>query len=282
MNRLPTPMKNQIQPFFGLLIGGVLLATSSPAQEGNRPPPPGGPEGRGNPSEMLKRADADGDGKVSKEEFVKARTAELDEAFARIDGNADGFLDEAEAKAIAERMREAMARGPEGMRRPDGEGFRRPEGPGRPEGEGGFRRPPEGERPEGMRRPPEGEGGFRRPEGGPPGGEGGFRRPEGGPPGGERGGFMAGEAFFRMDTSGDGSLSKEEFETGMAKMREMMRGMGRGEGPGQGFRGPGGPGGGEGGFRRPPSQGEGTGRARPELEGGDAPKKEEAPKPDAA
>ena len=263
-------MKTQFHSLFGLLIGGTLLATSSSAQEGNRPPPPGGPEGRGNPAEMIKRADSDGDGKVSKEEFVKARSAELNEAFARIDGNADGFLDEAEAKVIAERMREAMARGGEGMRRPDGEGMRRPEGPGRPEGEGGFRRPPEGERPEGMRRPPEGEGGFRR--------------PEGGPPGGERGGYMAGEAFSRLDADGNGSLSKDEFETGMARMREMMRGMGRGEGPGAGFRGPGGPGGpggAEGGFRRPPSQGEGSGRARPELEGGEAPKKEEAPKSDA-
>ncbi len=258
-------MKTQFKPIFGILCGGALLAGASLAQEGNRPPP-GGPDGRGNPAEMLKRADADGDGKVSKEEFIKARSAELEEAFGRIDTNSDGFIDEAEVKAVADRMREGFNRGGGEMRRPDGGG--RPEGEGmrRPDGEGGFRRPPEGERPEGMRRPD---------------GEGGFRRPEGGPPGGERGAFMGDQAFSRMDTNGDGVLSKEEFETGMARMREMLRGVGRGEGPpGAGSRGPEGmrrPEGGEGGFRRPPQQGgEGTGRARPELEGGDAPKKDEA------
>lgn len=272
-------MKTRHKTYFGILLGGAMLAGVSSAQDGNRPPPPGGPEGRGNPIEMLKRADTDGDGKVSKEEFIKARSAELGEVFGRMDANGDGFIDEAEVQAMGERMREAYNRGGEGMRRPDGEGgFRRPpEGEGRPEGmrrpdgEGGFRRPPEGEgRPEGMRRPD---------------GEGGFRRPEGGPPGGDRAGFMGNEMFSRMDVNKDGMLSKDEFEQGMARMREMLRGgMGRGEGPG-GFRGPGGPEGmrrpegGEGGFRRPPQQGgEGAGRARPELEGGDAPKKDEAPK----
>jgi hypothetical protein len=270
-------MKRKTHPLFSALITSALIATTSLAQDGERPRPPGGPEGRGNPAEMLKRADTDGDGKVSKAEFIKSRTAELEEAFARIDANADGFIDEVEVKEIAERMRAGMGREgpggpPEGMRRPEGEGRGRPEGEGRgrPESEG-FRRPPEGEGrggpPEGMRRP-EGEG-RGRPEGegrgGPPEG---MRRPEGG-----AAAIMGDQAFARMDQNGDGQLSKEEFEQGMARMREMMgrAGMGRGEGRGPGA--PGGPGA-EGGFRRPPSpEGQGKGRPRPELEG-DAPKKD--------
>jgi Ca2+-binding EF-hand superfamily protein len=250
------------------LLLGAFIATTSFSQDGDRPRPPGGPggtEGR-NPADMLKRSDTDGDGKVSKDEFIKARAAEMEEAFARIDGNSDGYVDEAEASQIAERMRAAGARGgPEGMRRPEGEGMRRPEG------DSGFRRPPEGgDRPEGGPRPdgdrPQGEG-MRRPEGGPrPDGD----RPEGGPRPEGPGAFME-QAFGRMDQDGNGQLSREEFTQGMAKMREMMGrgGMGRGEGPG-GSPGAGRPpgGGGEGGFRRPPQQGgEGTGKPRPPLEG---------------
>lgn len=241
------------------LVLSALLAGSAFSQDGERPRPPGGPggpppDGR-NPGEMLKRADADGDGKVSKDEFLKARANEMDEAFGRLDANADGFIDQPEVDQIAERMRAAGRGGPDGMRRPEGEGMRRPEG------EGGFRRPPEGPdgRPggEGMRRP-EGEGGFRRPEGGD--------RPAGGRPEGAAA-FMD-QAFGRMDQDGNGQLSRDEFNQGMTRMREMMGrgGMARGEGP----RGPGpdgrGPGA-EGGFRRPPQQdGDGPGKPRPDLE----------------
>lgn len=236
-------MKRTPHPLLSLLLSSTFFVTATFAQEGERPRPPAGPgpEGRGNPAEMLKRADSDGDGKVSKDEFMKARTAELNDLFGRIDANSDGFIDTTEAEQMAERMRMGMGRPgpggppPEGMRRPDGEGR------GRPEGDG-FRRPPEGE---GMRRP-EGEG-RGRPEGegrGRPEGEG-RGRPE------AAGGQLSDQAFSRMDQNGDGQLSKSEFDQGMARMREMMArgGMGRGEG-----RGPGGPPA-EGGFRRPPSTG---------------------------
>lgn len=272
------------------------------AQEGERKGPPPGEGGRGGNrlAEFLNRADANKDGKISKEEFGSISRGEGgDERFDRMDGNKDGYVDQDEIKTIGERMREGM-RG-----RPDGEGRRRPDGEG-----GGFRRP-DGDRPEGEGRGrgrPDGDGGSRRPEGGPrPDGEG--RRPEGGPPGGP--GPNLDEAFGRMDKNNDGhvdkaeytefskqeienrfgrtdenndgKLTKEEVRAGLERMRNMMRGgpgspggFGRGPGPDGGpRRGPGGPEGGEGGFRRPPTQ---EGDKKPE-----APKKDEAaPGKDAA
>ncbi|HEY1065665.1 MAG TPA: hypothetical protein VGE52_06140 [Pirellulales bacterium] len=68
----------------------------------------GGPNGArpgvGMMVEMLKRADKDGDGKLSKEETPER----LRERFGMLDGNADGFLDEAEIKGGLEKVREAM------------------------------------------------------------------------------------------------------------------------------------------------------------------------------
>lgn len=88
------------------------------------------------PAEMLRRADNDGDGKVSRAEFIKARTARLEEAFDRMDTDGDGKLDEQEAEAAAERMRSMMAGGREGLRRADGAPPQRRGGerPQRPEG----------------------------------------------------------------------------------------------------------------------------------------------------
>lgn len=76
------------------------------------------------PAEMLKRADTDGDGKVNRDEFIKARTADLEAAFDRIDADGDGKLDEREATAVAARMRPPGTGGREGgrMMRRDGEG----------------------------------------------------------------------------------------------------------------------------------------------------------------
>lgn len=175
------------------------------------------------PVAMLRRADTDGDGKVNREEFIKARTADLEAAFGRIDADGDGKIDESEAKAAAERMRSLGAGGREGFRRPEG---------------------PRGERPDGER--------PRRPDGSGPPAQGGEwpRRPESGA-GGE-------EAFGRLDRDGDGKLSREEFAEGMARLRDFMqRGGGRPGGAG-GRAGPGMPDrggrGSEEGFRRPPPQ----------------------------
>lgn len=109
------------------------IATAQP--EGDRPRRPDGPPPGGrSPAEMISRADKDGDGRVSRKEFIETRTAEMESMFDRIDGNGDGFLDEREVGEMAERMRA----GAESMQRPGGERFRRPDGPrpegGRPEG----------------------------------------------------------------------------------------------------------------------------------------------------
>ena len=152
------------------------------------------------PAEMVKRADADGDGKVSRDEFIKARTTALEQAFARMDTDGDGKLDEKEVEAGAA---QARAMGPAGL--------------------GGFRRP-DADRPQ---RP-----GADRPQ-----------RPGAG--------AMAEQGFDRMDADGDGKLSKEEFATGMKRLRELMQQGGAGLG---GPRRPGGDRGPEQGFRRPPQQ----------------------------
>ena len=150
------------------------------------------------PAEMVKRADADGDGKVSRDEFIKARTTALEQAFARMDTDGDGKLDEKEVETGAAQAR-AMA--------------------------------------------PAGLGGFRRPDADRP------QRPGGDRP--QRPGAMAEQGFDRMDADGDGKLSKEEFATGMKRLRELMQQGGAGLG---GPRRPGGDRGPEQGFRRPPQQ----------------------------
>lgn len=98
--------------------------------------PPRGPS----PAEMLKRADADGDGTVSRDEFIKARTARMEKTFARMDTDGNGKLDGREVEAGVEQIRSKFAGGRGGFRGPDGPRPPRPDGdrPPRPEGD----RPP--------------------------------------------------------------------------------------------------------------------------------------------
>jgi Ca2+-binding EF-hand superfamily protein len=290
-------LKTTLACTLGLLAAGALPLS---AQQ---------PGGGGRLAEFLKRADKDGDGKISKDEFkAMSQRDESEERFARADANSDGYLDSDEMARIGERMR----RGTGG-----------PGSPGRPEGSGGFRRPP-GESPEGSPRPEGERPPGPRPEGDRPAGprpEG--DRPGGPPPGGP--GFNPDEVYARMDKNGDGAVDKEEYHdfarqeieqrfgrldengdgkvtkdemrAGMERLRNAMRG-GPGGPPGMpggdGMRRPGGEGGREGGFRRPPEGGsdrggfrrppegegrpqppEGEGRPRPPLE-------DEAPKKDPA
>lgn len=241
----------------GLLAAG---ATSLPAQQ------PGG----GRLAEFLKRADKDGDGKISKDEFkAMAQRDEGDERFARADANGDGYLDSDEMARIGDRMRRG-AGGPPGA-------------PGRPDSPGGFRRPP-GDSPEGS--PSAGP----RPDGERPpilnpeelyarmdkNNDGAIDKEEYG----EYARQEAEQRFGRLDADGDGKVSKEEMRTGMERLRSALRG---GPSGGDGFRRPGGEGSREGGFRRPPEGGpnrEGF-RRPPEGEGRPRPP-EEAPKKDPA
>jgi len=194
-------------------------------------PPPGGPQGGpppgGDPAERIaafvKRADTNGDGKISKEEFTAMGQKESEERFSRMDANGDGVVDQDEIG----KMVQMMGRGGQGGRPPGGEG-------------GGFRRPPGA-------------------EGGPPGSPGQGARPEG-EGGGRRGGGMFGdpkETFKRLDADGNGSISEDEYIKGVEKMREAFRGRGGQGGPGGMNRpGEGGRPAGEGGFRRPPAEGD--------------------------
>ncbi len=148
------------------------------------------------PSEMLKRADTDGDGKVSLDEFIRGRTAAREQACARRDGGGAGKRGEKEAEAGAEQMRSMVGGGRAGLR-PDGPRPPRPEGD-RPQRTGagamveqGFERmDADGDGKlskeefaagmarmrEYMERAGQGRGGPRRP-GGERGPEQGFRRP---------------------------------------------------------------------------------------------------------
>ena len=147
------------------------------------------------PAEIVKRADADGDGKVSRDEFIKARTTALEQAFARMDTDGDGKLDEKEVEAGAAQARAMAPAGRGGFRRPDADrpqrpGTDRPQRPGAMAEQGFDRMDADGdgklskeEFTAGMKRLRElmqqggaGLGGPRRP-GGDRGPEQGFRRP---------------------------------------------------------------------------------------------------------
>lgn len=141
------------------------------------------------PAEMVKRADTDGDGKVSRDEFIKARTTAIEQAFARMDTDGDGKLDEKEVEAGAAQARATAPAGRGGFRRPDADRPQRPGAGGMAE-QGFERMDADGdgklskeEFAAGMKRLRElmqqggaGLGGPRRP-GGERGPEQGFRRP---------------------------------------------------------------------------------------------------------
>ena len=104
---------------------------------GDRPGRPGaadqgGPDRAAMMVERLKTLDKDGDGKISKEEAPERMAAMFD----RIDANADGVIDQAEMKTMADRFRggpPAAGPGGDAGRRPrEGGNGDRPDRPRRP------------------------------------------------------------------------------------------------------------------------------------------------------
>lgn len=105
-----------------LSLGALLLSASLTfAADGDKPgkPPGGGDRPRGNPEEMFKKADANGDGSLSKEEFLatprgKENPERAEKMFGAKDKDKDGKL-----------TKEEFAARPEGAPKP-GEGGDRP------------------------------------------------------------------------------------------------------------------------------------------------------------
>ena len=289
----------------GIAFLGAQDAPKPPGEGAPGGPPPGGPQGgppgggdvRARFDEAFKKMDANGDGKISKEEWVEYRKKEAEEQFSKLDANNAGSIDKAQIEEGMRRLRGQM-QGSGG--RGGAEGFRRPEGGGSPGGEGSRR--PDGFRPQGG--PPGGDGGVRQRPGAeagtpPPPPEGGAPSPEGqrgqGGFGGGRGGMVMGggmggiaevlqkirengsiskeefgkindEQFKKLDANSDGKIDQAEVEQFFSKLREQFGN--RGGQPGQ----PGQPGG-EGGFRR--RQGGDAPGGAPK-EGGDKPRRPEA------
>jgi hypothetical protein len=95
-----------------LLTGALAAAAAlSPQQQPPAPPPPPPPGAGmrmgGGGGAMLRRADADGDGRVTRDEYRAA----ADRMFAAVDANADGVIDANEMAAMPRPMRRGE-RGP--------------------------------------------------------------------------------------------------------------------------------------------------------------------------
>ena len=243
--------------FLGALTLNAQDAPKPPAQtgEGGQRGPGGDPQAR--IDEMLKKLDTNGDGKISKEEWLEFSRKEAEDRYSKMDTNSDGAVDKTEMEEGSRKMREMRGQG--GGERPGG--FRRPEG-----GEGGTR-----PRPDGVSTTPSQPPG----EGGPRMMGGGLRDifkkiEENGSISKEEFSKINEEQFNKLDSNHDGKITKEEIEETMKKMREMMGGRGQGgTGGAKGSERPqGGP------DAAPGSSGEGGFRKRPEGNG-DKPKRPE-------
>jgi Ca2+-binding EF-hand superfamily protein len=83
-----------LMPALALLLAGPVLAQSQQQMD---------------PSQVfLKTFDANNDGKVSRDEYVKPQVQQIDKQFSYMDKNGDGSVDGGEAAAFAEEMRQRM------------------------------------------------------------------------------------------------------------------------------------------------------------------------------
>lgn len=191
-----------------IVIAGACSAGDAPPANGpdllgDKPHQQGPPEGRMRPEEMLKAADTNHDGKVSKEELeaalAKQRQAGKEKMFDLMDANHDGTVSKEEFLA-----------------------FEPPRPPGPPGKEGG----PPGQGPGG----PPGQG-----PGGPPGQGDGQKRGRG-PEGqaGRRPEPSADMIMKHFDLNGDGFITEDEIQ--QAKEQRKEKG---GQGPGDRPRPPG-------------------------------------------
>ena len=66
---------------------------------------------QGNPGQLfLQTFDANGDGRVSRDEFIKPQVQQFEKQFQYMDKNGDGQVDAGEADAFASEMRERAER----------------------------------------------------------------------------------------------------------------------------------------------------------------------------
>ena len=77
----------------------------APGGEGRPEGPPGGGDPHARFDEAFKKMDANGDGKVSKEEFLNHSKKQAEEGFAKLDKNNDGVIDKPEIAEIEGKMK---------------------------------------------------------------------------------------------------------------------------------------------------------------------------------
>ncbi len=83
----------------------ALSAVTSFAAEGDAPKKPEGDKPKPSPEEMFTKKDADKDGKVSKEEYLKGSkdAAKSEASFTKKDKDKDGFLSKEEFTAVGKK-----------------------------------------------------------------------------------------------------------------------------------------------------------------------------------
>lgn len=187
----------------GIILAAALAAAPAVAQQGasNSDPAPNGrmgPGGRmGGPAGMIRRADTNGDGVITRAEYIAA----VDARFARMDRNGDGVLTPDEMP-----RRGGYGRGPGGVPGPNGgyvpSGYA-DAGEAAPNGQNPPPPPPNGTSPGATGMPP------ATPAGGP-GAPGGPGSPDGPAMTRDQYRAMAMRRFDRWDANHDGRIDQAE------------------------------------------------------------------------